>query len=71
MLLNRVFLCDKNCEKECSFSLWELADFVSFPAMSGTVVVSVVPGDPKKFHELDHLYLFDSKRYEDKQGVSM
>ena len=25
----------------------------------------------KKLHELDRLYLLDSKRYEDKQGVSV
>ena len=30
-----------------------------------------IPGDLKKLHELDRLYLLDSKRYEDKQGVSM
>ena len=30
-----------------------------------------LPGDPKKLHELDRLYLLDSKRYEVKQGVSI
>ena len=30
-----------------------------------------LPDDPKKLHELDRLCLFDSKHYEDKQGVSM
>ena len=31
----------------------------------------ILPGDAKEFHQLDRTYIPESKRYEDKQGISI